>query len=363
MGWSDIGGLLRPPGRERKRHRWRLGANGLTLRLLIWAAGEGAMAEISVGGAVGAGFGLIARKPLAVLVWGLLRVGFLVAVLAIYAPVFMGMFAEIARSAQTGEKPDPTMMNGMVSQMMLVQGLGFLAQILGLLLSAVSICAVTRAIIQPERSAFAYLRVGAAELFIAVLAFGAGFVLAFCLILAIIPFAILIGILIAAHQAAAAWIVGGLGVLTLIVGGIYVAARLAFVASMMVEDGQFHLFDAWTLTKGHVGSIVLTGFLLMLVAIALGLVLDIVFVGLGAGVLSVAAGGLDHLQTFFAKPPATIVATLAPSLILLALLIIPIQGCAMAIFYAPWARAYRDVVPGPPVPISTVTAQPLASAT
>ncbi|HZZ87918.1 MAG TPA: hypothetical protein VFE13_06235 [Caulobacteraceae bacterium] len=321
------------------------------------------MAEISVGGAVGAGFGLIARQPLAVLVWGLLRVGFLVLVLAIYAPVFLGMFAQIAASAQTGEKPDPAMMNSLMPQMMMVQGFGFLAQIAGLLIGAVSLCAVTRAIIQPERSAFAYLRLGSAELFLAVLAFGAGFVIVFCLMLAIIPFAIAIGILAAMHQAAGAVVVGGLGALILIVGGVYVLARLAFVAPMMVEDNQFHLFDAWTLTKGHVGGIVLTGFLLLLIAIGFGLVLDLLFIGLGAGVLSVAAGGLDHLQTFFSQPPQTIFAALAPSLILLALLIVPIQGCAMAIFYAPWAKAYRDVVPGPPVGVASVTAQPLAPAT
>ena len=49
--------------------------------------------------------------------------------------------------------------------------------------------------------------------------------------------------------------------------------------------------------------------------------------------------------------------TLAPSLILLALLTIPVQGCATAIFFAPWARAYRDVVP-PPGAASPVTPPP-----
>jgi hypothetical protein len=33
-------------------------------------------------------------------------------------------------------------------------------------------------------------------------------------------------------------------------------------------------------------------------------------------------------------------------------LAIPLEGCALAIFIAPWARAYRDVAPGSPAAIA-----------
>ena len=58
------------------------------------------MSEISVGSAVGAGFGLITRRPLSVLTWGLLRVGFLVAFFAIYAPTLISMITEITQQAR-----------------------------------------------------------------------------------------------------------------------------------------------------------------------------------------------------------------------------------------------------------------------
>ena len=72
-----------------------------------------------------------------------------------------------------------------------------------------------------------------------------------------------------------------LGVLVLIVGLIYVLLRFAFVVPMMVDDGQFHLFDAWSLTKGHVGSLFVIGLCLVRIAIAAELVLGAFLVALG----------------------------------------------------------------------------------
>jgi hypothetical protein len=46
----------------------------------------------------------------------------------------------------------------------------------------------------------------------------------------------------------------------------------------------------------------------------------------------------------------TILGHLGPWLAVLALLAIPLEGCVLAIFMAPWARAYRDVA----TPIASV---------
>ena len=325
------------------------------------------MAEISVGSAVGAGFQLIARRPVSVLTWGLLRVGFIAGIFAVYAPVMIGMFAEIASKAQAGSAnpPQAAMSQAMMSRMFMLQGVGYLVQFVGLFLNAIILCAVARAVVHPERKAFASLRLGAAELFVVLLSFGAGIVLVFAILIFAIPFAIAAVFLAMQHQYVAAGDRGrDLGVLILVLGLIYIAARFAFVAPMMVDDGQFHLFDAWSLTKGRVGGIVLIGLCLFLIAVVLGLILDIVFLAVAAGALGFAAGGFNNLQAFFQQPPQQIIMSLAPSLILLALLTIPIEGCALAIFFAPWARAYRDVVPATPAAQVTppAPAQPLAAA-
>ncbi len=325
------------------------------------------MSEISIGSAVGAGFSLIARRPISVLTWGFLRVGFIVAVLAIYAPTLFSIIAEATHDAQVGagDQPSQAAVAAMMSHIFLLQGVGFLAQIVGLFVSSMIICAVARAVVHPERRAFASLRLGAPEFFVVVLSFGLSFALAFCIMIVLIPFAIATGFLVAAHQYLAAGIIVGLALLVLLVGGVYIAARFAFVAPMMVDDGRFHLFDAWSLTKGKAGSIILIGVCLALIALVLSLIIDIVFVGLGAAAIGVAAGGFNNLQTYFTQtPPQQIFMSLAPSLILLAILTIPIEGCALAIFFAPWARAYRDVVPvTPTAPVTPpAAAQPLAAA-
>jgi hypothetical protein len=319
------------------------------------------MSEISVGSAVGAGFQLIGRRPVSVLVWGLIRVGFVAAILAIYAPVLIGMFAEIGSKAQSGAEPSQADISQMMSHMFLLQGVGYLAQIVGLLVSSVILCAVVRSIVHPERNAFASLRLGAPEFFVVILSFAGGFVIAFAIIIFVIPFAIVGVVLGTQHQWIALAVMIALAVLILFLGLIYIAARFAFVVPMMVDDGHFHLFDAWSLTKGKVGSIVVIGLCLMLIGMLLGVVIEGIFIALGAAALGMAAGGLGNLQAFFTHtPPQQIIMTLAPSLILLALLTIPIQGCATAIFYAPWARAYRDVVPTSPTAAPPAAASPSA---
>ena len=320
------------------------------------------MSEISVGSAVGAGFQLIGRRPVSVLVWGLLRVGLVVAILAIYAPVMMQIVAEAASRAQTGEKPSPADMSQMMSHMFLLQGVGYLLQLVGLVISSVVTCAIVRSIVHPERKAFASLRLGAPEFFIVILSFAVSFAAAFAIMLLAIPFVILGIFLGMQHLWIALAIMIAVAVLILVLGAIYVAARFAFVVPMMVDDGQFHLFDAWALTKGKVGSIVLIGLCLLLIGMVLGLLIDGVLFGVGAAALGVAAGGFNNLQAFFTQtPPQQIIMTLAPSLILLGLLLIPIQGAVMTVFIAPWARAYRDIVPASPLaPLSAAPPPPVA---
>jgi hypothetical protein len=222
---------------------------------------------------------------------------------------------------------------------------------------------VARSVVHPERRAFASLRLGAPEFFMVILSFAAGLALFFAILIFAIPFAIAGAFLAMQHQYAMVAIIVAIAALILILGLIYIAARFAFVAPMMVDDGHFHLFDAWALTKGKVGSIILIGVCLFLIVLLLGLLIDGVFIALAAAALGIAAGGFNNLQAFFQQPPMAIITTLAPSLILLAILTIPVEGCALAIFIAPWARAYRDVVPGAPTVQATPppAAQPMVA--
>ena len=112
---------------------------------------------------------------------------------------------------------------------------------------------------------------------------------------------------------------------------------------MVVDDGKFHLFESWTLTKGRTGSLFLLALCLVAIIVAAEVVLGAVFLTLGVGMLGAAAGGVQNLAAFFEQPPRVFLPKLAPLLAIVAILWIPIVGCFMAIMGAPWARVYRDL--------------------
>ena len=297
------------------------------------------MAQISIGAAVGAGFGLIARRPLAVLAWGVIPVLLQAATLALVAPLYISMLGNLA--AGGGATP-PTF----GPQILQFEGALQLFNLLQLAMSAVIYCAVFRAVLFPERSSFAYMRVGAAELFLVVLIIG-GFVAFFIgLLVVMIPVGILIGVVAAVTHGTGVALAALLPILMLVlmVGVLILSLRFVFVGPMMVEDGKFHLFESWTMTRGRVGSLFLLALCLLGVLLAAELVILIPFVGIAVAAIA-ALGGIQPAVALFQESPAAALARLWPFLAAYVVLLIPISGCATAILGAPWARAYKDLAP------------------
>ena len=127
------------------------------------------MGRISVGAAVGSGFGLIARRPVSVVVWGLLPLLLQVAAIALLAPLYVAMISQLSAAAAGGAASAPTFS----PQVLQLQGSAQLLNFAQLAVSAVLYCAVFRAVLHPEKSSFASLRVGAEEFYVGVL-FSAG---------------------------------------------------------------------------------------------------------------------------------------------------------------------------------------------
>jgi hypothetical protein len=165
------------------------------------------------------------------------------------------------------------------------------------------------------------------------------------LVIAVIPLGIIIGVLAAMHIIAAAVIVSLVGVVALFAGLSYVVLRMAFVGPMMVDDGQFHLFDAWALSRGKAGGLFLTALVILVLMIVAEVVIGTLFFALSFGALGAMAGGFAGLQALFQKPPKELLLTIGPVAAIAAVVGIPLMGCFLAIAGAPWARAYRDVRP------------------
>jgi hypothetical protein len=308
---------------------------------------------ISVGAAVGAGFGLIRRKPLAILAWGLILALALGLVIAAYANLLTNMVGFTA-TQNAGVQPSASQTSAMIGFMLMGQGEIFLAIIALVLVRTIVTTAVWRAVIHPEQGSWAYLRVGMAELFVFLINMAVGF-LANLAVLPLMPLLLIVGALLAFHQYVAAVIVGVLAVIAVIVGIIYVELRFALLGPMIVHDDRFHFFDAWRLSRGKVGGLFLIGLCLAGIVVAAEVLAIALTFGAGAAALYLAAGGFNELQGFFQQPPPLIASKLWPLAALWALVAVPAAGALSAILCAPWARVYRDLTTGPATPLPTPT--------
>jgi hypothetical protein len=302
------------------------------------------MVDLTNSSILGAGLTLIRRRPAAVAVWGLLAGAFVLLGLLLIGPP---IFAMIERF-HPGATPD-AYWPGAVGALMQIQASMLLFNVGGFLVRAVVIAAVFRAILEPEKSAFAYLRIGMAELFIAVLMFGEGVVIAFMAIIVAAPFIVTVVWLALAHYVAGAVATGILGA-AVVIGLIgWFALRLSLLGPMIIVKDDFPLAEAWALTRGRVGGLLLIAIVVGLLVMALEVV-----VGGVCGVFGVAIlGGLIHgPQGFAISSPADVPRLLAaswPWLAVAGLVWSLFIGAAAAIFCAPWAAAYRALAAPRPV--------------
>ena len=298
------------------------------------------MAEISVGEAVGEGFSLIRRQPLAVMAWGLLQIGLMALAFTLMAPVYASVFGQAMRQGQ-GAAIAPADLQ----RMMQAQSVIYLFDIASLAVGAVTACAVFRAVLHPDQSRFAYLRLGPAELYLGLLILVGAFALGIGVFVAMIPIMIVVFSLVALHAGAVAAIFGVVAGIAAIVVLFYLVLRISLVGPMMVDEGRFRLTEAWALTRGKVAGLLAIALLLLLIIMAVELVLGVLLVALGFGAVAVLAGGLQNLPVLLRQPPQAILGRLAPLLVVMGLIWIPLAGCFSAIMSAPWARAYRDLRP------------------
>ncbi len=308
------------------------------------------MAAIDISQAAGAGFSLIRRRPLSVLVWSLLYG----ACFALAAWSMLPMLSELISVARMGAGglhaealPDegqaalPRMMTAMLQfqAASMLLGVGVLA------LQAVVSAAAFRAVLAPEQSGFAYMRIGAAELWIALILFGERIAIGFGAFILAAPFLVAMIFMFINHAWAEAVTTGVLAALVIGTAATWVALRLSLVGPMTVADNQFRLVEGWRLTRGHVTSLLGVGLLLVLIVLALETLLEAISIAIAAGSIASFAGGLTSLASLAALPPTQILMDFAPAVIAIVTLWVLFTGVAQAILCAPWARIYQQLAP------------------
>jgi len=234
------------------------------------------MTRFSIGTAISDAFALIGRRPVSVLVWGLMLVIPIVGSFGLIIPMMGEMFAAMPvgdvdqAQGQVGAWQDE-----MMAEMMRFQGLSALMNLVQLAFSLVVYTAVMRAVLRPAEKAFFSLRLGMDELrvFVVGLAIIVGM---YVLILVLALLGVAIGFGVWGLGAPANWlIVTGvvLGFLVVLFLGL---ARVSLIAPASVLYRSFAFTEGWALAKGRAGALLGMSLLIFLLVLVIELVLAVI---------------------------------------------------------------------------------------
>jgi hypothetical protein len=306
------------------------------------------MARFSVTEAASAGFGIIGRKPLVVVGWAVaLAAALLLPALLCVAALGPGLVEMMRQAAaQKGPASDPAALEQLMRLNSGLTGFNMLYWLWSVFMRSVLCGAVFRAVLTPENSAWAYLRISSREMWLALVVLVEQVLLG----IAIFVMALVIGVVAAMaavgggqNGAVPAIVVAVVGGLVALVVVTWVALRLSMAGPLSFVDNQFRLFESWDLTKGQ-------GWRLLGVALwvfVFVLVLEMLLGGLMLGVF-MAGGGLlaamhgpGGMEAFFSRPPVQILREMWPWLTLLGVVAALFAAVVQTVLYAPWAFIHR----------------------
>ena len=288
------------------------------------------MKTFSMGEALASGFEMIAKRPLAVLLWGVL----------LYLPGIASIGAMWALMGDpwmdpgaAGDFSDPESLNALLQ----AQGWSALSNILSLIVQAVIGVAVIRLVLWPRTSGWAGLRFGTAEFCYIVVQIAIWIALGI-LTLLVVLLAVFIGIAFrgaGSEVQVLVWSVMG------VIGFgmfLWAWARTGLISVASVDHKSLAFEEGWRMARGQSVKLVIVGVLSAILCI-------IVFLPVVAlAALSVGLSGIDWAAFADAE---TWTMRWEPRLMIgfgLALLFIFAgTGAATAVAYAPWASAYRQL--------------------
>jgi hypothetical protein len=297
------------------------------------------VAEIAITQAAFAGFGILRRKPWVPLVWSLLYAAVLTTLIVILGGAFI---RAVGKLITLGHKPPPIDV-----VMSLVGGIlgGYLLMILVFwLIGAVINMAVVRAVMAPEAGAFAYLRLGRAELWLMLANFVLSILYTMVSTAMAIPVTLVSAFAMSMAPHAAPFVSLPIQLTTWAVT-IWLGLRFSMVAPMIFADGRFRLFESWTFTRGHVGRLFQVGLVITFVTIGVYLVLAGIGLAVGFPMFTQLASSMTA-QAFFSQTPAEVWRNVSPFLAVYVILIWIGSTVIFPLFFAPWPEVYRQLKGG-----------------
>jgi hypothetical protein len=308
------------------------------------------MATVSVMACATEGFDLIRRRPWAfagwVALWMLLGIGPILFLMAVVGPRFIDLVTSLQASAQ--EIDHAAALGRILAFELSLLPLFATWSIALLVVSAVSCAAIYRAVLEPGKSAFAYLRLGMDEVRL--------FFTQLLLVILMFAFQFLlvggaIGLFILSHMVIGHPWEGWIDTLVVILGlclFVWVIFRMSMALPATFAEKHIRIFESWRLTRGNfwplVGVWALTILIIMAVAAGLGLIGQIVF--LSVGLMTGAFDKLDTLATAgndVRRMLHILVEAFGPALIALVILQAIVNAMVRVLAIAPFARVYAQL--------------------
>lgn len=279
------------------------------------------------------GFRVVRRHPIAIVFWVL---AYLVQFGLIFA-LFGGMLASVTAAAVEGFSSGGNFLANMEGVGEASAGLVWLMAPLMVVMGSVLSAAVARAVLRPSESAFGYLRLGGDELrvlAVSVMLFVvlmAAFILAFGL--AGIAVELARGI-----NPALAVLVAVLLIPAAFVFVIWFSTRLSLAVPITVAERRIAPLASFSVTKGNTLPLLGMAILAWIMSILVSLLVTVVTLP-----ATMATGGENGLAVFAGQSALQIIQQ-APAVALVWIVVNALQGgLQLAIIYAPFSAAYRDL--------------------
>jgi hypothetical protein len=303
------------------------------------------MADISYGRAVSAGFRVIGRRPWIVLGLAIAYLALaalpLIALTSQVLPDMIAAYRDIARQVVQHAPVDPKDVLVLQSKLLFLQPIIFVVQ---LVVHAVLMGAVFRAVLYPDESRWAYLRLSRRELWLGLTNFVLivmGLVLSLTLLMCL-GFGIGVAAAMAQHGARTnpaeviLFALIALGATALIA---WLLLRLSLALPMSFAENRFMLYESWSLTKGQALKMFLV--VLTLLVFALAIELPVSFV-----VRTVILNQVAHASSwraFLHGSPSEVAARLTPVIIGYAAVGSVFAMALYTVLVAPLAEMYRQL--------------------
>lgn len=278
------------------------------------------------------GFRLVRRKPMVILWWSLAYLAFFLLLIATVGPSFLALMPQLEAISDVA-RPTPEQFGPILQ----TYGLIFLIAVpISIIMSAVLSTAVARAVLAPEDGRFGYMRLGMDEVRVGVVTLALGLLL----LVAYVAAALLIGVLTfvgSLVNGGVAILMAIIGVLLVLAALVWIAVRLSLAVPITYAEKRIAIFDSFQTTKGRFWP------LLGMAVIAVMMTILVSLLGMIIGLPFQLMGGAAFEAAIQSGETEAVIAALGPMVIVGLLLNLVLSSLQLAVLYAPFSAAYRDL--------------------